>query len=376
MLQGHWPGLAVVLLATSACASGPGAGRVTPTEGDRFFVAGYHAYWAEGAWAGYPWDALDEVYYFELEVGADGTIADSHGWPDAGLITRARDEGVRIVPTVSLHDAAVFSALFAEPASATRLVEEIVMLLGDTPGLAGLHLDFEVFEPVALDVRDGYTAFATRLERRMAEVDPSWTLSVFALAFDDDDVFNERALAEVADFLIVQGYDFHSRAEARAGPVAALRGWERLNWGVVVDRFLAFGVPARKLVMAVPLYGYQWPATSDAPGADTRGVAVEIPLTADAGVVPELPRAFTEAARHGVRRDPVSGSPYYAFQDATGWHQGWFEDAESLRAKYAFVRERGLGGVALFPLAYGDATLWDDLREAFSPRRAAVPTSR
>jgi spore germination protein YaaH len=233
-----------------------------------------------------------------------------------------------------------------------------------------------VFEPVGLDVRDGYTAFVARLERRMEALDPSLTLSVFALAFDDDDVFNERALGEVADFLVVQGYDFHSRGEARAGPLAALRGWERLNWGVVVDRFLGFGLPARKLVMAVPLYGYQWPATSDAPGADTRGVAVEIPLTAAAGVVPELPRAFDQAARHGVRRDPISGSPYYAFQDSTGWQQGWFEDAESLRAKYAFVRERGLGGVALFPLAYGDATLWEELREAFRRSREEEPTSR
>jgi spore germination protein YaaH len=367
--RAHRSGLTVLLLATTACASGRGPGRVTPTDGERFFVAGYHAYWAEAAWDDYPWDALDELYFFELEVGADGTVANAHGWPDAALLARAREGGVRIVPTVSLHDAAAFSQLFAEPASAARLVEEMVALLAATPGLAGLHLDFEVFEPVALDVRDGYTAFVTRLERRMAEIDPSWTLSVFALAFDDDDVFNERALAEVADFLIVQGYDFHFSTDTRAGPVAALRGWERLNWGVVVERFLGFGVPARKLVMAVPLYGYQWPTTSDAPGADTRGVAVEIPLTAPAAVVPELPRAFAEAARHGTRRDPVSGSPYYAFQDATGWHQGWFEDAESLRAKYAFVRERGLGGVALFPLAYGEPTLWDDLREALRAPR-------
>lgn len=121
--------------------------------------------------------------------------------------------------------------------------------------------------------------------------------------------------------------------------------------------------------MAVPMYGYRWPATSDAPGAETRGSAVEIPLTAAADVVPELPRAFVEAARHGVRRDAESGSPYYAFRDSTGWHQGWFEDAESLRAKYAFVRERGLGGVALFPLAYGEASLWVELRAAFNQPR-------
>jgi spore germination protein YaaH len=356
---------------SSGCASGAGLGTITPTEGDRFFVAGYHPYWTGDSWQAYPWDALDEVYYFEIEVGADGSLADRHGWPELGrpLLERAAADDVRVVPTVSLHDAAAFSALFAQPATAARLVEELIGLVSATPGLGGLHLDFEVFEPVAPEVRDGYTAFVARLDRRMAETDASLSLSAFALAFDDDDVYNERALAEATNFLVVQGYDFHSRGDARAGPVAALAGWGRLNWQGVLDRFLGFGVPPRKIVMAVPLYGYQWPVASDAPGADTRAEAVEIALAPAADVVPELPRAFEQAERYGVRRDLASGSPYYSFQDSTGWHQGWFEDAESLRAKYEFVREHGLGGIALFPLAYGNESLWDDVREVFSRPR-------
>ena len=363
--------LALAAAWSSGCASGARLGVVTPVAGDSFFVAGYHPYWTGDSWRTSPWDVLDEVYYFEIDAGADGGLADMRGWPELGrpLLERARAEGVRVVPTVSVHDAAVFAELFAQPSRVARLVEELIVLVGATPGLGGLHLDFEVFEPVALDVRDGYTAFVARLDRRMAEADPSLSLSAFALAFDDDDVYNERALAEITDFLVVQGYDFHSRAEPRAGPVAALAGWGRLNWQSVLDRFLGFGVPARKIVMAVPLYGYEWPVVSDAPGAETRAEAVEIPLAPADDVVPELPRAFEQASRYGVRRDPASGSPYYTFQDSTGWHQRWFEDAESLRAKYKFVRENGLGGVALFPLAYGNEALWADVRAAFSRPR-------
>jgi len=367
-----WSGpLLAAAASAAACAGGPRVSTVTPTAGDRFFVSGYHPYWAGDTWRSYPWDALDEVYFFELEAGADGTLADAHGWPEEWLplVERARTEGVRLVPTISQHDPVAFARLFSDPARAERLVEELMLLLAATPNLAGLHLDFEVFEPVEMAARDGFTAFVAALEARLDEVDPSLLLSTFALAFDDDDVYDEPALAAATDFLVVQGYDFHSRAEARAGPVAAVAGWGRLNWQVVLERFLSLGVPARKIVMAVPLYGYQWPVTGPVPGATTRGDAVEIPLAPAADVVPEMPRAFAQAARHGTLRDPSSGSPYYAFQDSTGWQQGWFEDAESLRAKYAFVREHGLGGVALFPLAYGDASLWPDLSEAFSRPR-------
>jgi spore germination protein YaaH len=360
-----------VAVVSASCAPLARPGSVTPTAGDRFFVSGYHPYWAGDVWRTYPWDALDELYFFELEVGSDGTVADPHGWPEAWLplVERARTEGLRVVPTISQHDATAFVALFGDPARIARLVDELAELLIATPGLGGLHLDFEVFEPVPAESRAGFTTFVAALDARLAQLGASFALSTFALAFDDDDVYDEAALAELTDFLVIQGYDFHSRGEARAGPVAAIAGWGRLNWEVVLDRFLQLGVPARKIVMAVPLYGYRWPVTSEAPGADTRGVAVETPLAPPEGIVPELPRAFAEAALHGVRRDPASGSPYYAFQDATGWQQGWFEDAESLRAKYEFVREHGLGGVALFPLAYGDATLWPDLRGAFSRPR-------
>lgn len=363
-------GLLALLAVLGACASAGPPRLSTPTSGDRFFVAGYHPYWADGAWRSYPWDVLDEVYYFELEVGPDGSLADLHSWPEeAGvLLERARSAGATLVPTVSIHGEQAFTDLFRSPASVARLVDEVVDLLRSTPGVGGVHLDFEVFDSVDIDVRDGYTAFVAGLRRRLSETDPSLTLSIFTLAFDDDDAYNERALAELADFLVVQGYDLHHQNDAHAGPLASLSGWDRLNWEEIVARFARLGVPARKIVMAVPLFGYEWPVASAEPGAETRGEAVILPLAPPTDLVPELPRALQQAERYGALRDPY-GTPYYVFQGPDGWHQGWFEDAASLRAKYAFVRNHGLGGVALFPLAYGNAAMWNDLREAFSRPR-------
>jgi spore germination protein YaaH len=364
-------GALAMAVTTLACASAGRAGFVTPTTGDRFFVAGYHPYWAGDAWESYPTDALDELLFFELEAGADGTLVDRHGWPQEWhtMIAAALADGVQVVPTVSMHDADAFEALFQDEAGMRRLIDSIVGLLEATSGLAGIHLDFEVFRGVDLGARDGYTAFVARLAERVEAVDSRLSLSAFALAFDDDDVYNERALAALTDYLVVQGYDYHSAGNATAGPVAGLAGWGRLNWQTVIDRFEAFGVPPRKIVMAVPLYGYEWPVVSDEPGAETRGRGLAIPYTAPAGVLPDVPRARARAERHGALRDPTSGAPYYSFRDETGWYQGWFDDRESLRAKYDFVRARGLGGVAIFPLAYGDEALWRDLREAFAPPR-------
>lgn len=364
--------LAVALV--SGCASRGGPSVTFPTQGDRFFVSGYHPYWAGDAWTDYPFDALDELYVFEIEVGADGTVIDPHGWPTrwTALTTAASEAGVRVTPTVSMHDPLAFEALFEDHVRIDRLIATVESLVLQDASVSGVHLDIEVFQPVRPGARDGFVAFVAGLRERLDTLDPNLTLSLFVPAFDDDDVYNERALARLVDFLVVQGYDLHSAGEDTTGPVAGLRGWGRLNWDSVVDRFVGFGVPPRKIVMSIPLYGYEWPSESDRPGARTRGRATTVPLLAREDVLPELPRAFEQAARHGSRRDEVSGSPYYAFQDESGWRQGWFEDAESLRAKYRFVRERGLGGIAMFPLAYGDAGLWADLLAAFAEPRFQV----
>lgn len=365
--------LATLLAAAlvSGCASRGGPSVTFPTQGDRFFVSGYHPYWAGDAWTEYPFDALDELYVFEIEAGAEGTVIDPHGWPDrwTALTTAAAEAGVRVTPTVSMHDPLAFQELFEDHVRIDRLIDTIESLVRQDGRVSGIHLDIEVFQPVRPGARDGFVAFVAGLRNRLDSLDRKVTLSLFVPAFDDDDVYNERALGRLVDFLVVQGYDLHSAGEETTGPVAGLRGWGRLNWDAVVDRFIGFGVPPRKIVMSIPLYGYEWPSESDEPGARTRGRATIVPLLAPDDVLPELPRAFEQAARHGLRRDEVSGTPYYAFRDESGWRQGWFEDAESLRAKYRFIRERGLGGVAIFPLAYGDAALWDDLLAAFAEPR-------
>ena len=74
-----------VRTAHEPSASAPTTRGLVPTEGDRFFVGGYHPYWTGTAWEDYPFDALDRLYFFELEAGPDGDIADPHGWPDEWL---------------------------------------------------------------------------------------------------------------------------------------------------------------------------------------------------------------------------------------------------------------------------------------------------
>ena len=63
--------------------------------------------------------------------------------------------------------------------------------------------------------------------------------------------------------------------------------------------------------------------------------------------------AVTLAGQVGaaIQFDETAQAPFFRYRDGDGkLHEVWFEDARSLRAKYALVNEYGLAGVSFWNL--------------------------
>ncbi len=362
--------LTALLLAGCATSSPTVEDRVLPaTDAGQFLIAGYHPFWIQGENPTYDPAIFDEIYFFSIDLDSTGAIAERHGWPDRWFTLQQRliENGIRVTPVATLFRQESFEHIFSSATSSEKLLETLLGLLRDSPAVGGIQLDFEIYQPVPDGVRDRFTSFVERLREEMRAIRSEATLSLYLLAYDESDVVDEASLARNVDYFVVQGYDLHGRNEDRTGPIAGLEGWGNRNWRYIVQRLEDLGVPSDKIVMSVPYFGYEWPAESDQPGARTTGSGVTLSYApGDTVLAPDSRRsAMEEAMTHGLRRDSTSGSPYYAFQDSTGWRQGWFEDAESLRRKYEFVREAGLRGVAIFPAAAGSDELDAVLRESF-----------
>ena len=131
-----------------------------------------------------------------------------------------------------------------------------------------------------------------------------------------------------------------------------------------VDTYLAAGVSPQKLVLTVPYYGYDWPVVSDQVHAACSGPGAAVVYHA----------AKSGAAQYGRQFDAAASSPYYCYQSGISWHQVWYEDAESLAAKFALVHDRNLAGAAIWALSYDgqNPELWDALRRAFAVSQPSV----
>jgi spore germination protein YaaH len=328
-------------------------------------IWGYYPYWMKDEWQKIDLGLYDQVLFFDVPVSADGLILQTTGWPGnwEKLIIAAKKSGTRLQPTFTLFNAEEFERIFLHQ-NQRKLLQADMLSLIDQADASGLQLDFEIFKDVSAASAEGFRLFLKSIKQALASRKKN--LSLFVLTEDSAGLYDRESLMS-PDYIVLQGYDAHWKGSANAGPVAELRGSSADSWDSSLKHYLSLGVPRNKIIMSVPFFGYEWPTISDAAGALTRGVGSEISFAPlPAGLVPEVAAsALARARQYGIRRDPVSGSPYYVFNDGTGWFQGWFEDDASLSAKFDFVKKQRLAGIAVFSLGYDSGSFQPLLRRYF-----------
>jgi chitinase len=177
--------------------------------------------------------------------------------------------------------------------------------------------------------------------------------------------FEMARLAEIVDFINLMTYDYHTagRIAHFNAPLDAAPGDPRpdLNVMATVDAYLAEGIPAERLVLGVPFFGYGYGGVP----AEDAGLFQEAEVTGFEG--PDTPRPpwvgavrfhrIAEAKAAGFRRhwQPHAGVPWLYHAGTRTWIT--YDDAESLALKADLVVERGLGGIMIWELSGDDGTL-------------------
>ncbi len=271
-------------------------------------------------------------YWFTLE--ATGRLR-SRETGHAAVLAAAAAAHDRVLALV--NDGPGLSGLLRTAAGRQRGVAALRALLGATPGLAGIMVDFE-----SLPSSSGsdLTAFVAALRAALPTTDTVGVAVGPKVSAHEpgEGLFQYRRLGAVADLVQVMTYDEHDNTSA-PGPVSAT------PWAARVAAYAASVIPPSKILLGVPAYGYDW----SAPG---RGTTVT------------LSQALALAARHGVtpQFDPVSGEDHFTYTSAAGTlHTVWFESAAGAAAKRAIALRLGLRGLAVWTLGGESPGFWTAL---------------
>lgn len=314
------------------------------------------------------YELLSTVSLFSVGLGPRGALVQSgpgyafvDGPAGARVITAAHAAGVRVDITFTSFGMAPNRAILRSPAARSQFIRQAVALMA-ARGADGASLDFE-----GLYLKDlpAFTALVRDFGRAARARNPLAHVSVTVGAAQGGVAQARAALAGGADRVVIMGYDYRSDGSSTAGSVAPLvrrDGGMSLTW--TLDLYRAAHVPADRLVLALPYYGFTWPTSSKALGARTVKAAY------DRAPAYPIRVAHIEVPR-GVRQgyDPVEATAWMAVYDARAhvWLQTYWDTPRSMAAKYALATSRGLAGVGLWALGYetGLAGYWTAISTAF-----------
>jgi spore germination protein YaaH len=326
-------------VATSAPAPAPpSVATAAPLSSHEIF--GYAPYWTLAQSSAYDVANLTTLAYFSVDANADGTIAQSGaGWNGyesqdlVNLVTRAHASGDRVVLTVTCFSQASLNAITSDPNAPARLSAALIADVS-AKNLDGVNFDFEG-EGSADQV--GLTNLVTQVSASLKAANPHWqvTMATYAsAAADASGFYNIAALAPAVDAFFVMAYDMNSRTTPSA--TSPLTG-ASFNDTKALSEFTAV-VPAQKVILGIPYYGYDWPTTD--------GTAT---ATATGGETP-LSDAVIEASGHPTYWDPTTETAWTSYQVGTQWHETYFDDPTSLALKAQLANSFHIAGLGIWAL--------------------------
>lgn len=387
------PGGGPVTAATSAGLVTPAAGPstdVAAAKGLRRQVFGFLPYWElPGASTKLNLDVLSTIAYFSLGVDRSGNLDKRRsdgtrttgwaGWTSSDMtsvISHAHRHGTRVVLTISVFawttsQAKVQKAILGSASARLNLARQAAAAVRDR-GADGVNLDFE---PLASGYESEFVALLKTLRAELNRIRRGYQITYDTTGFIGNYPIEASVGNSAADAIFVMGYDYRTASSSTAGSVDPVSG-RQYDLADTIRAYTARVSPSR-VILGIPWYGRAWSTKNDAVRSRNisgarYGYSTAVNYETIAGLV----------SRYGRRWDSEEQSPYLvyrrknctsAFGCVTSWRQVYYDDAASLKLRYALVNDYGLRGAGIWALGYdgGHPELYRALSQSFLVDKSA-----
>ncbi len=201
--------------------------------------------------------------------------------------------------------------------------------------LDGINIDFEgLTEEVGIH----YIQFLRELSVECRK--NSLVLSIDNyVPFHFNEYYRLDIQGEIADYVIIMGYDEHWHGSKDPGSVASIN-YVSNGLTKTLEQ-----VPAEKVVNALPFYTILWKTE----GAEVTDEYITLNNVAD----------FLSRVNITPEWDEETCQNYAEWQSGSTTYQIWVEDLESLKVKLNVMGAQNIAGVAVWRLGYGTPAAWE-----------------
>lgn len=295
---------------------------------------------------------LTDLYVFSYGFTEEGNLVYPNS-DDRWMVAAAREADVRPVMTLTPLGADghfnnnLVSALVRNPSVQQRLIWELGRAMQER-GFLGLNIDFEY---VLAEDRQGFVDFVRKTREVMNLFDYEVSVALAPKTSADQkgllyEGMDYRLLGEAANHVMLMTYEWGYSL----GPPMAVAP---LNMVRRVVEYALSEIPAQKISLGIPNYGYDWPLPYE------RGITRAQTIN--------YAEAVQTAIDHGVEIwfDSTAKSPYYRYWQYGILHEVWYEDVKSVQGKFSLIQEYGLLGAGYWQLMNFFRANWLLMEEEF-----------
>ena len=296
---------------------------------------------------------LSELLVFSYGFTETGELVPPPYGDDDRMISEALEFGVRPILTLTPFGVdgnfnnRLISSVVNNEVYRDNLIQNLLQIM-EMKSYEGVDIDFEYI--LASD-RDAFTAFAEQVAdamrangyRTSVALAPKTSSDQKGLLYEGKDY---RELGEIADHVLLMTYEWGYTY----GPPMAVAP---LNLVRRVVEYAISEIPAEKIDLGIPNYGYDWPLPYE------RGVT-------KAATINNV-QAIRIAVENGaeIYFNDEWQSPYFTYVRDETEHEVWFEDVRSLRSKFGLIEEYSLRGCGYWTIMQWFRANWLLLENEF-----------
>ncbi|TXH00675.1 MAG: hypothetical protein E6R05_06680 [Candidatus Moraniibacteriota bacterium] len=326
----------------------------------KYIVLGFAPYWNMKKISTSSLNSLTHFAYFALHLQGNGDIYThvNKNEEDPGYTNYQRllanNIYKNLVLTFMQSDEDALVSLLNSPTARTNAITNILKTTSES-GAIGINIDFEPVGPNTDSLRQNFTLFIKELHLRAksnSEKPLLITISIYPSAASKTRIWDLSALSPLTDYFVVMTYDYTMPKSERAGPNSPLRDFTgSFEHSIIknINQITQF-VPSYKLLLGIPLYGYEWDTIDTSKYSNTLS----------RGSTASLERIETMRLDNNLEIlwDRNTLTPYGISTESGKHTQIYFENDVSIRLKLDFVSSSNLGGIALWALGYDNNVPW------------------
>lgn len=274
-------------------------------------------------------ELLTSVQLFSYQVDSQGNLEPLQ--QEEEVLRAAQEDNILPIMVLTNIEEGMFStevatAIFGNEGLQDELLNNIVNIMNEK-GYKGLDVDFEY---LGAGNREGYNNFLLKAKEKLAPfgyslstaLAPKTSVEQIGVLYEGHDYgFHGK----IVDFIFMMTYEWGwvGGAPRAVAPINEVRK---------VMEFAMTQISKDKLMMGIPLYGYDWTLPFEK-GDRARALS------------PQAAILLADKYNASIEFDEKSASPYFYYTDEEGnSHVVWFEDARSIQAKFDLVKELGIRG--------------------------------